>query len=119
MMEDMTELEIDNFALNFTNLIRQKNGEICDLKVKNQIMKNELIQLRRPGKLLSIEEVRQAERPVFVRHIPHDERFHDFYAVPMQDGTGVVGPTKGVYRYDNYLKTWEAFSEKPVEGIEP
>lgn len=114
-MKDMTELEIDNFALNFRNLIDQKNEEISNLKSDNRIMENELIQLRKPGKLLSETEIRQGMRPVFVRHIPHNERFHDFYAVPLEDGTGVIGPTKGVYRYENYLKTWEAFSEKPTE----
>lgn len=114
-VKDMTELEIDNFALNFKNLIDQKNEEISNLKSDNQIMKNEIIQLRKPGKILSKEEIMFAKHPVYVQQIPYNARLQNFYAVPLEDGTGVIGPTKGVYRYENYLKTWEAFSEKSTE----
>ncbi len=87
-MEDMTKDEIDNFALNFCNLLKEKNSEIFELKAKTQRLNNELLQFRKPGKRLTVEEIREAQRPVFAQHIPCDERLPDFYAVPLRDNVG-------------------------------
>lgn len=112
---DMSELEIMNFALNFNNLINQKDGEIAELSNKNEILKATVSQLLKPGKRLSVEEIKSAKRPVFCRAFNLPKKLSEFYALPCEDKSGVISPRKGIYRYEDYLKTWEAFSEKPIE----
>lgn len=110
----MTEIEIENFALNFTNLISNKNAEIGKLTTENKRLKAELNERLSHGGRLHMDDIRLAKRAVYCFHIkPISSRDNGFWAVPLDDRSGVIGPNKGVLRYENYGKTWYAMPEKP------
>ncbi|OPY64103.1 MAG: hypothetical protein A4E56_00157 [Pelotomaculum sp. PtaU1.Bin065] len=107
-MVGMTELEIVNFALDFNNLIQQKNNEIAALKSENIRLKAIVRQLEESSRILTEEEIREGERPVYCFHTKQGNA--GFWGVPLRDRMGVISSTKGIYRYINYGKTWYALS---------
>lgn len=109
-MSNMTETEIQNFALNFSNLIRNKNNEIAELKSENSRLRATVKKLAEPGRKLTEKEVREGNMPVYCLHM---KRKLGFWAVPIKDRTGVISNTKGVYQYSDYGKTWCALSAQP------
>jgi hypothetical protein len=111
----LTELEITNFAHNFINLINDKNREISVLKRENARLKATVSQLTEPGRRLTKDEVREGNQPVFCFHIKKDK--DGFWGIPLSSYRGVISNRKGIYLYDNYNKTWYAFSRQP-EDIE-
>ena len=116
---NMSETDIMNFTYNFLNLIGQKDNKIAKLTDEIQILKGTVRQLQNPGKRLSVDEIRWAKRPVFCIRIGNvPKRIRKFYGIPAEDQSGVIGPKKGIYRYEDYSKTWEAFSEMPTEESE-
>lgn len=117
MPKEMTELEICNFALDFTNLINAKNSEIGRLTSENSRLRAAVMQLSEPGRRLTEEEVRVAERPIYAYSLCGLGRAIG-WVVPLRDRMGVISNTKGTYRYSNYGRTWYALSARPEGGQE-
>ena len=113
-MADMTELEIQNFALDFSNLINRKNGQIAALKTENAKLAAIASGYIKAGRKLTEDEIRAAKRPVFVYHKERYATKKGFWAVPLEDRIGVISARKGMYRYDDYGRTWVAFPDEPA-----
>lgn len=111
-MNELTEFEINNFAYSFINLIKDKNGEIGDLKKEIRELKGQLNSLLSISKLTA-DDVLRTERPVWV--VTKNTK-RGFYALPTMKG--VIDNRNGKYNIFYYEKTWIAFSEKPVEPVE-
>lgn len=110
--KEMTENEIMNFAYDFTNLIKRKNADICELKneIKNL---REQIRMESPV-VLAKEEVGCITCPVWVvpiNRFPINLSKRGFYALPVNGGVRTA--QGGLYRLDNYNKTWVAYSTRP------
>lgn len=110
-LTEMTETEITNFALNFNNLINQKNRTIAELQMQVKELSNQL-RAKAPVKL-SKEEIRQIDCPVWV--VPGNRHQNGFYALPITGG--VISNKGGRYTLDNYDKTWVAYSTKPQDKM--
>lgn len=113
-MADMTELEIQNFALNFYNLINHKNSQIAALKTENAKLTAIVSGHIKAGRELTENEIMDAKRPVFVYHKGRYATKKGFWAVPLEDRIGVISARKGMYRYDDYGRTWVAFPDEPA-----
>lgn len=119
----MTELEIMNFALDFSNLIRTKNAEIGKLKSKNDRLEAISRKFIQHGVELTLNEVRSADRPVFVYTLnPQYKRLSSSgcWAVPKKKGEGVLTARGGTLFFSNYGMTWVAYTdEMPEEPLPP
>ena len=115
MHKEMTEHEIHNFALNFVNLINDKNNEIGNLRRDNERLRAAMTQLIEPGRRLTEEEVRNGQQPVYAFSTYGTGRVIG-WVVPLKDGSGVISSTKGVYRYSDYGRTWYALSARLETG---
>lgn len=110
-MNEMSELEIMNFASDFNNLIKSKNTEIGTLQEENRRLSAVVSQLSKPDRKLTVKEIRDAKRPVYCFRINEKSALlrKGFWAVPVTFGV-MNAETRGTYDYTNYEKTWIAFS---------
>lgn len=116
MSKEMTEHEIMNFAYDFVNLINAKNHEISNARSENQRLRAAIAQLSEPGRRLTEKEIREGQLPVYAYHLntPSLQKSGAIgWVVSLKDGTGVIGSSKGVYRYNDYGRTWYALSARP------
>lgn len=115
MRSQMTEIEIMNFALDFNNLIGNKNGEIGRLKAENKRLAALVSSLSKSTSTakLTADDVRYAARGVWIESLNSKYKSHGQYAIPLNDGSGVLTGEKHIFRYEHYGKTWVAFAEMP------
>ncbi|HBC94349.1 MAG TPA: hypothetical protein DCZ10_15980 [Pelotomaculum sp.] len=108
----MTELEINNFAYNFINLINAKNNKIRHLKSEVTRLRAVVTQQTEPGRRLTEEEVREGKQPVYAYHMAQKTIG---WVIPLSNLIGVISNKKGVYKYSDYGKTWYALSARPEQ----
>lgn len=103
---EMSEMDIMNFAYNFINLLKKKDNEILELKMEVKRLQEE-VRMEVPVELTK-DEVINASCPVYVVSKTYSK---GFYALPVLGA--VKNAVGGLYHFDHYGKTWIAYSSCP------